>query len=75
MIVQEKKQVEILQDKCTCDICGKTSETMDGSVTWYRVTHWHHGCVNNSCTSIQIFEVCSPACYLSLLQNLVNKNF
>ena len=49
-----------------CDVCGKDIKYQDN---YFRIIMQHHDWGNDSCDSIEIFDVCSKDCILPKLSN------
>jgi len=66
MIKQERKEVivsTLITAAYICDICG--AEHIGDIIpnNWHEFSHHHSGWGNDSCDSIEHFQVCSPKCY------------
>lgn len=49
-----------------CDVCGKESERAED---WATMAHHHSQWGNDSCDSVENFDLCSPECYLIQLRS------
>lgn len=48
-----------------CDRCGKEDKE---AINWVEMHHGHGGWGNDSCDSVEHFDLCSPKCYLEQLR-------
>ena len=60
----EKKLVakHVLSGK-TCDVCGKESSHRPEFDKWIYFSHQHYDWGNDSCESLEEFDVCSGECF------------
>ena len=65
--VTKEKQIRI---GFKCDVCGKRHNNEHGKKYW-SVTTQHHDWGNDSCESIETFDVCSKECLHELLDEYV----
>ncbi len=55
-----------------CDICGKKSDEAEPD-GWHETYHGHEDWGGDSIDSMEYFDVCSPKCYIKLLNKSVKE--
>lgn len=79
--ITEKRLVEqevTVRGLCTCDICGKTIyEIVDDKHgkhdEYWSLTTGHNDWYNDSCESIETFDLCSKECCIKALEKYLDE--
>lgn len=66
-IEEEKTVVQKVQTGYRCDRCDKAA-TYQEARDWVSFSHGHGAWGNDSCDSVEHFDLCSPQCYMEQLK-------
>src|SRR6056297_970601 len=74
MDIKQQKQVVKLENVTVgheCDNCGKVINESRFPDEWHHFSSGHNEWGNDSCESVESYDVCSPECYIEKLTKVV----